>query len=340
MRKSLKLDKEQYMTSTLVVGNGLGMALAPNHFPLQMGLEAAWNNYSNEEKALISLNTNIMPTTENQLEDNHKLMTACHKLLEFPELDLLSQNGMGYPDLYRDFIYKTALHFFNFGGSLPEEFINSLVNLIQTGCHIVTLNYDKLLYSALVERHILRGYNGALVDGITDAGYHYENMLRTYNQFNWYLHIHGSPIFYTANSEIYKCSYYAVPSSAHQADEKYEHIVLAQTQLKPEIISNSPILGSYFDFFSKALLESSCIYIFGYSGEDIHINNELKNWALERSKSLDSLEINIIQWSGAHQNEEYWKSKIIPNMPAANEQKIIISYFSLDNILEYRFPDG
>ncbi len=52
------------MTSTLIVGNGLGMALDPNHFNLQTGLTTAWNNFSDEEKYLISLGTNNRPDDE------------------------------------------------------------------------------------------------------------------------------------------------------------------------------------------------------------------------------------------------------------------------------------
>lgn len=38
------------MKSTLIVGNGLGMALDPNHFNLQTGLAAAWNSFNEEEQ--------------------------------------------------------------------------------------------------------------------------------------------------------------------------------------------------------------------------------------------------------------------------------------------------
>lgn len=328
------------MKSTLIVGNGLGMALDPNHFNLQTGLAAAWNSFNREEQHLISLGTNNMPFAESLLEENHRLMTACQKLLEFQELELLNERGMNYPDLYRDFIHRTALHYFNYEGTLPDEFVDSLIQLVQQGCHIATLNYDKLLYSPLVERNILCGYGGYLVDGICkNSGYHYENMLRTFNHFNWYLHLHGCPIFYTKDSEIYKRKYYEVPQSACSIEGRHEHIVLANTELKPEIISNSPILGSYFDFFSKALFESNRLFILGYSGEDIHINNEIKSWVLERSKSLENSTIYIIQWEGAHQNESDWRHKIISKMPAENETLIKVNYIPLDNILEYRFLD-
>lgn len=327
------------MTSTLIVGNGLGMALNPNHFNLQTGLTSAWNHFNDAEKHLISLGTNNRPAGEENLEENHKIMTACHKLLEFQELELLNEIGINYPDLYRDFIFNTALHFFNYEGNLPVDFVESLIGLIQRGCHVATLNYDKLLYSALVERHILSGYDGDLVDGIYNSGYHYENMLRTFHHFNWYLHIHGCPIFYTKNSEIHKCKYYEVPDSTRNLEEKYEHIVLAKTELKPEIISNSSILGSYFNFFSKALFESTRLFIFGYSGEDIHINNEIKNWALDRSTSFEDTVIYIIQWRGSQQNELHWKQRIIPNMRWENKERITLHYIPLDNILEYRFPE-
>lgn len=52
------------MTSTLIVGNGLEMALDPNHFNLQTGLTTAWDNFNDDEKHLISLGTNNRPAAE------------------------------------------------------------------------------------------------------------------------------------------------------------------------------------------------------------------------------------------------------------------------------------
>ncbi|MCE3043374.1 SIR2 family protein [Legionella sp. 16cNR16C] len=328
------------MTSTLIVGNGIGMALDAQYFCLQAGLQESWDSFDVDKKKLISLGSDNMPCTETELEENHKIMTSCQKILEFQDLQLLNSKGEAYPNIYRDFIYKTAFHFFNYNGALPEKFVDNLIELIKSGCHLVTLNYDKLLYSPLIERNILCGYSGYLVDGVCNSGYRYENMLRTFSTFNWYLHLHGSPIFYTHDSEIKKCKIYETPIAAENNHKLHEHIVLAKTDLKPEIISNSPILGSYLDFFSKALFESNKLYLFGYSGEDTHINNEIRNWSIEKSRKCDKLTIYIIEWNGSDRSCQSWKNLLIPDMPPENRDKIQVHFEKMNNILEYKFQNS
>ena len=88
------------MTATIIVGNGIGMALDAEHFCLQAGLQTSWDSFNVDEKKLISLGSDVRPTTENELEENHKIMTACQKLIEFKNLELLDFRGEIYPNTY------------------------------------------------------------------------------------------------------------------------------------------------------------------------------------------------------------------------------------------------
>lgn len=104
------------MIATLVFGNGIGMALDPKYFLLQTGLNSSYEKFSPQEKKLISLDKNDVPSSEPELERHHLIMTACQELTSHENINLqwLSADGKQFPNLYQDFIYKTATHFFKY----------------------------------------------------------------------------------------------------------------------------------------------------------------------------------------------------------------------------------
>lgn len=209
-------------------------------------------------------------------------------------------------------------------------------------CHIATLNYDKLLYAPLINRHILEEYhNGGLVDGFYETGgFNPDHLFRTHHKFGWYLHLHGSPLFYTKGNIVNKCKIGELPDSSASDDTLHNHIVLADTKIKPEIISNSKLLGTYFMFFRDALDESDELYLIGYSGADEHVNFEIKNCINNKSQKNRKFNIHIIEWQRSNHDDSFWIDRLFP----AHLWNAINNYISLqkqpfDNILDFRFEN-
>lgn len=334
------------MTTTILVGNGLGMAINPQHFTLKAGIDLVAKNLSDEEKNIISLGSGRIPIEENNLEDHHKILSACQTLIKHnDQLGILNQTKVEkFSKTYSNFIYQVAKHFYNYQFDDHKikthfnTFINNLICFMnqQDRCHIATLNYDKLLYQALIERNILHGYYGSLVDGIVDLGFKPENMIPTYNDFGWYMHLHGSPSFITDTDGITKkLKASEMPSDIKNTESQHKHIVLTHTKLKPSIIANSFILDAYFDYFIKALSDSDTVLLFGYSGNDTHINLEFKK-ILSKTNRLQK--ILIVQWGGNKGGHKIktcndWEATLYP----LKYSKKIIELKNLENILDYNF---
>jgi len=89
---------------------------------------------------------------------------------------------------------------------LPIGFENSVVDYVrETKSHVATLNYDKLLYQSLIENEILSGFDGTLVDGMLNRGFDEKALERRYGKdFGYYLHLHGSPLFYEHRGNVRK----------------------------------------------------------------------------------------------------------------------------------------
>jgi len=332
------------MTATVIVGNGIGMALDPNYFALTSGIEAVEKQLSEEEIKLISLGSkNQAPRDENELEKQHAVLTACKTLINYQnnELQWLSQDGNDFPNVYQNFIYLVAKYFFEYPGSLPDAFVERLCEFVKKDrCHIVTLNYDKLLYEALIRHDVLAGYkDNGLVDGIhtfTD-GFKPDNLTRTFNNFGWYLHLHGSPVFRsTANDRINKCKINDLPKNSVTEEGEHNHIVLTNTRLKPGIISRSRLLSTYFDFFIKALDESDKVYLFGYSGRDEHINFQVKDWFCNND-CRQNRNLMIVEWRNDNDSDkdrtDFWSKNIgCGDVKKFNERAEIIRK---EDILKY-----
>jgi len=332
------------VTTTIIFGNGLGMAIDPEYFTLETGLRFVTEELTDEERNIICFNQNGMPRTEPELESHHKILTSCRTLLHYQsELNCLSDIGMNFPNTYQNFIYRAAKYFFDYQANEEYEqfnnFIDALCNYIKSGqtCHIATLNYDKLLYKPLIDRKILSDYDGFLVDGmyVKKGGFDFENLIPKWgNNFGWYLHLHGSPIFYTGeNRVINKEHIFTLPSHYSHNGHLHNHIVLASTEVKPYLIAGSMLLDYYFQFFTYALSSSDNLLLFGYSGLDRHVNLAIK----ERLVNDDTfpVDIHIIEWGGDKNQREradFWKKTV-----GSNNYKKNINLRLMDNILEYDF---
>lgn len=291
---------------TLIIGNGLGMALDSDYFSLDKAIQDTWNNEDTLNEDTKKLITNCLPDSskklpqgEDDLENLQLALSSCDLLNELGTSDIhwLSQYGQNFPNAVRKFIFHTASYFHKFEETLPDTFTEPFVKFIKdTKSHVATLNYDNLLYQPLIDSKILYGYNGELVDGFPDSGFELENLDRKYSKtFGYYLHLHGTPLFINENQKIKKLS----QSNLVDIDENSisSHIVLTHFKHKESVINNSYVLKSYWHKLYKAFNESIEIILFGYSGLDLHLNNIIKDLN-------EQIVIKIIEWDGSGSEED------------------------------------
>lgn len=200
-------------------------------------------------------------------------------------------------------------------------FFGSLAEFVSTTrSHVATLNYDKLIYSYFIDHRVLDGYDGALVDGIVAAGFSETNLIRRYGRdFGYYLHLHGSPLFMQDHDVIYKIPRHRL---SLDMEDFSTHLVLTHVKFKTSVINSSPILASYWDYFSRALNEVQEVILFGYSGCDRHLNAILNNRSAGKR-------IRVVEWAGngiEHVRQNYWRTQL--GMAAEIQ--------SLDNITDFR----
>lgn len=313
--------------SLIIFGNGLGMALNPKLFSLETALEAVWNDsehLSIEHKELILSaiegTTKDTPPQEEEQLDQLQIAIISTEFLSKLEVDgqpWLSEPAKNLPSAFKTYIHEVALYFHRTGEVLPDQFIQPLSDFIkETKSHVVTLNYDNLLYDALLSSKVLKGYSGTLIDGFHSDGFNNENLSRRPpERLGWYMHLHGSPLF-IGNEKVM-----GVARDFLDPQEK-SHIVLTHIKHKPSLIAASQILLSYWQRLEIALKESDEIVLFGYSGCDTHLNDKIK-------LSVPNKSIRMIEWQGAGKREDrknFWKERLGTKN---------LELLQLENILEF-----
>ena len=294
--------------NAIVFGNGLGMALDSTHFSLSNALNAVWEDPNildpAQKKLIDDCIPGVKPTDESDLDKLHLAAMACHFLSELGTNPLawLTAEGAGIPAATLRFITKVAWRLFRSSCHLPEEFIDALVeHLKNSKSHVATLNYDNLLYQPLIDNSVLAGYNGCLVDGMLSTGFSPENLDRLgNNDFGYYLHLHGSPLFVDRDGTVIK------QSQSSATEDPSRHLVLTHVRHKPSVIDDSEVLREYWKRMRHAMAEAENLILFGYSGLDDHLN-ELIRTARHKTRTI------IVEWDGAGtklERSEYWKCKI------------------------------
>lgn len=330
--------------TTILIGNGLGMAVDPNHFRIDAGLNHAWTNLPLEQqdriKNLITDKSDL--NSEEQLDKHYAVIQAClmlNKIESHSNLEWLHPNAKQFPENFRSFIADTAWYFFDYvctdavKSSQLDKFIENLKTYIsKNNTHLATLNYDGLIYDRIVNSEIMNLSGGRLIDGfhVRQGGFHPSHL--SGDNRNYYLHLHGSPLFYSDFEKdiVNKDSYKTYANNKANIDYLREHLILCKTSLKLSRISNSPLLNSYWDFFKSSLLQSQRIILIGYSGNDLHVNAEIAN-------ARGGREIFVVEYSdqamGKREREIDWGAKLQVGNNYFNDGNLIW----LDSILDYAF---
>lgn len=331
--------------ATIIIGNGLGMAIDPTHFLIQTGIEKAWNevNFKTQERIKKLVTNHADLNTESQLKNHYHVIQAClmlSKIENHSNLSWLDPEARSFPENFRDFVVNVALHYFNYE---PEDYaalnkiLEKLKKYIQNNkkTHLVTINYDKLIYDRFsTDSEIMSSTAGKLVDGflVHKGGYTPSILWEVKDDTGFYLHLHGSPLFYTDNSSgvIDKSKFDEFKSDVSNEAFYQEHLILCPTNFKPILISQSPLLRSYWDFFKKALKESNKIILFGYSGNDLHVNEEISS--VRYNKEIIIVEFENNQFS-LEQRKTFWSEQLHLEQKYFNDNNLI----RLRSILEYEF---
>lgn len=299
---------------TVFIGNGLGRAIDNSHFDLSNAINTVWNSpkFTNVLTPLVKRNIcdclpmlkgqpPTLPQREDELEALHKVVMSCATINyshRTPQ-NILNANGVSFPDSVNFLIRNVAYHFHQAPTLGPgfTTFFDKFKTFIQdNNIHVTTTNYDDILYTSLINDGIMGAdfYKTQLVDGFLGSSltFHEDNLERKFkNNFGWYLHLHGSPLFYSdrRTKEVKKLPKQLAAKNilSPAANMSFEHLVLHHFSQKPEIISGSNLLSVYWDFFNSALDESDTTIVFGYGGFDKHINTEIHRWVIKR-KRLDS----------------------------------------------------
>lgn len=324
------------MRKVYIFGNGLGMAIAPEAYDLTSVMTKVWAEdfVDPEQKKLIvaCLPPDVdRPTSEEQLATLQQIVAACEILLTVKGFETghwLSPDGQRFPDAVYRFAFQVArgMHYAtHFYGprkgercELPDDFASPLIEALGSGNnHVATLNYDSLLSSTLKKTKflpevgqfddILGSEVGLLFDGFDGSKFDRRNMFRPRGQGAFYMHLHGCPLFADrAKSKPHRLTEATLRLNHQSLRNVGRHIVLTHFRHKPTIISSSEILKTYWEFLQIAIEESSEILLFGYSGNDLHLNRLI-------AQTRDDKNVRVVEWLGSgtkDQRGKFWREQL------------------------------
>lgn len=307
---------------TLIFGNGLGMALDPEFFSLSRTIKRVWaaaDLLHHDQRDLISRclikPMGSAPESEDELEHLQLALNACETFESLPQgADRwLTLQARGFPEAVRRFLHAVACGFHSKQPEhvLPKGFLAPLIEFVRsTKSHVATLNYDSLLYRPMIDEGLLAPLyrNTTLVDGMQDErGFHHANLERRFsNDFGYYLHLHGSPLYIEADGEWEaKITKKSLGVRASDNDKVGRHLVLTHFKHKPAVIDRSVVLSAYWNKLAEALQESAEALLVGFSGLDKHLNRVIRNAGCER--------IRVVEWEGAGSKVDrqcFWRQEL------------------------------
>lgn len=305
------------------------MALDPEYFQLKTALSNVWggseslsDSHKRRVLSILSGTTETLrPESEAQLNDLQIAIFATEVLRGYEKdgISWLNDEAREIATAFRRFVHGVGLYFHHSGHVLPEPFATSLADFIcASKSHVATLNYDNLLYDSLCRKRVMSGFSGTLIDGF--AGQFSSSNLERYRveHMGWFLHLHGSPLF-IGNKKL------SGAGRVFQEADDASHIVLTHVRHKPVLIETSLVLNEYWTRFNRALGESESIIVFGYSGDDFHLNEAVA----KHSKKP----IFVIEWddsgleSDIVKRRAFWRSKF--GMPE------YLKLWRLSNVLDF-----
>lgn len=316
------------MSKLYLFGNGLGMAIDPDAYNLTGRLLDVWTQgpLTEDQRSLISAclpEGEVKPRSEEHLGTLQAVVAACETLLEVRPTagqHWLTSNGQAFPIAVQKFAFEVAKQMFtarysnplaeNFDQPcmLPTTFLDGLTAAIDTSMsHVATLNYDGLLSTAFEARGLLGKNDSILRDGFIDGSFSRNNLFRPNERGGWYLHLHGCPLFSTnAKGQFRKLSPSSLINDKGRLKNIGQHIVLTHVQHKMSIIQGSHILDTYWEFLKLALDRSQEVVIFGYSGNDIHLNRLIAQGRSDKP-------VRVVEWLGAGKQEnrmKFWADQL------------------------------
>lgn len=322
--------------STLIFGNGLGMALAPTTFRLVDVVKAAMKdpNYSiiEDRRKLIRLCMGVDLKrsggvfSEKHLETVQRFVSYCEEMISVGgHQGWLNDDGKNFISCVHEFVFNVAKYLtldcsryadaykaFSSSSDPFVKFIQELCDYVKDSkSHVATLNYDSILYNNFLETKILSGYNGTLIDGFLRSGFSKDNLSRRFGpkSLGYYLHLHGSPLYYEKDGKILKytrielegAKFTGPDDSAHG-----RHVVLTHSAYKMPAIQASPVLKTYWELLSKCLGESEAIVLIGCSGDDGHLNELIRN-------AVSGQCVWVVEWDGSGDQkirEAFWSKSL------------------------------
>ncbi len=349
----------------IIFGNGVGMALDAEKFDLKKVMPKVWEDFCCDDQAqrerkliagcLKGVDEESGPTREDQLmgaqlaQFGHELI--CHAVEKEEHGSWFTQAASNYPAAIAKYIYNVARQLDeNSREYLADQkfvqFTKGLIPFIaETKSHVATLNYDTLFYSAFNEEQDIEGskyqlckpkfWQTSLSDGYRTTGFNEDHFKPpSDNDFGYYLHLHGSPLF-VDNGEKQAAKLMRHQLADHQP-RSAQHIILSDGKLKLLLIQRSEILTLYWKMLGKALEEAEEIILFGYGGADLHLNEMVKRKAGDKAKF-------VIEWKGTQHwsegNEVLEPQEIDPKAAWKERLGAKTTVIQADDILEFSHWD-
>lgn len=204
------------------------------------------------------------------------------------------------------------------------------------------MNYDDLLYDPITLEHKLSGTDRCVVlskrepnssnkapflkDGFIKAEFNPEI-------FDWkgdcghYLHLHGTPLYTQIQNTKLK------RNDADLCDTTLPRaIVLANRKDKQSLIRRSEVLKDYWENrLPMCIKNSDSVILFGYSGEDIHLNELIR-------ENVGDTNVFVVEWSGAehrHIEQDQVLDRVIDAKPFWETQVNATRVIPMDCILDF-----
>ena len=343
----------------IIIGNGLGMALNPEHFSLANAMNRVWDGDSLDTKqkeligALKGIDAGTGPTGEDELIATQIALGLLSDFRDRLGDDALDRWFTGYaknfPHTLRRYIFEIAFDLYSYEvpaakQNLWENFTQHFIKFImETKSHVATLNYDDLIYEKVVNGVVIDGKKWMpqevqpgkkfpyIRDGFINRGYPQfrQDSFDFSGDCGFYLHLHGTPLFATKGSQHIK-----LPrcDMSFNEETRRRHIILANPKDKRELISQSEILDNLWKKqLPRCIREANEIIVFGYSGLDEHLNERLadakatKKWVIEWSRTKHALHDSEIIEGAEVSAEQFWTKKLGQNVQVKR----------LDNILDF-----